>query len=612
MKRNTFSFDFLIVAAAAALVVLIYSGALSGPFVFDDEHNITENRHIRIRALESDDFYAAAFDSPIRTRPVAYVSFALNYFFNGYNPVGYRLINILIHIINGFLFYKLARLTFRTPALEGSLQTPDLTAALAAVVWLVHPLHTQSVVYIVQRMTSLSVLFYLTAILCYGHARLSRPGGRRIALLTGCAAAGLLSLGSKEIAATLPVFLLLYEWFFFQRFEHGWLRRCLPGIAAAGLGTVLISLAFLGSRNPIESILSAYTTADFSVWQRLLTQVRVVCFYMSLLIWPSPTRLNLDHDFPISNSLVDPPTTFVGLLLIAGLLVLAVRRARTDPLISFSIGWFFGNLIIESSVIRLETVFEHRTYLPSLMPALALVYLLFRTIRPKWAVVALLAGVAALGAKWTHDRNQVWSDAVRLWSDCIQKSPFKARPYNNLGSALVSRGRLDEAQSCFQRAIDLRADYADAYYNLGYVMIQSGRMEEGVRQLLEAIRLEPDNYMAHNNLGVAHLLRENYAQAVYHLQEALRLKPEFDVARNNLGVALKNQGDLEAAAREFLEVIRLNPGHAEAYNNLGLTLKAQGNLKEAQANFRRALELNPEYETARRNLEETAGTMQTN
>jgi tetratricopeptide (TPR) repeat protein len=367
----------------------------------------------------------------------------------------------------------------------------------------------------------------------------------------------------------------------------------------------IISLVFLGIRNPIEQIFSRYAGGEFSAWQRLLTQLRVVCVYISLLIWPHPSRLNLDYDFPASASLLEPPTTLAGFLIIAGLLCLAVRLAKREPLVSFSILWFFGNLAIESSVIPLETVFEHRTYLPSVMPAIGAVALLFRLVRPTWVVVGLLSVAAVGGALWTHERNQVWSDAVTLWRDCAQKSPLKARPYNNLGTALVERGRLPEAESNLRKAIELKPQYGDARYNLGYVLIRSGRMEEGARQLLEAIRLEPENYMAHNNLGIAYLLQENYPPAVHHLQEALRLKPDFETARNNLGVALKNQGDLDAALREFSEAIRLNPDFAEAYNNLGLTLKEQGKLKEAEENYRRALMVNPEYETARQNLEET-------
>jgi Flp pilus assembly protein TadD len=611
MKTKRSSVEFLIVAAAAIAVILVYTAALPGPFVFDDESNITENRHIRIQSLGWDELYAAAVKSPIPNRPVANVSLALNYYFNGYNVVGYRFANILIHIVNGFLLYGLARATFRTPAMAGSLQRSDLAAAFAALIWLVHPLHTQSVAYIVQRMTSLSVMFYLLALLCYAKARSAPSESRRTAFFGACGLAALLALGSKEIAATLPAFILLYEWYFFQKLDASWLRRCLPGIVIACLLMGVISLVFLGIRNPVEQIFSRYAEGDFSAWQRLPTQLRVVCLYISLLVWPHPSRLNLDYDFPVSTSLLEPPTTLAGLMIIAGLLFLAVRIARREPLVSFSILWFFGNLVIESSIIPLETVFEHRTYLPSVMPAIAAVALLFRLVRPKWVVVGLLSAVAALGMLWTHQRNQVWSDAVTLWQDCARKSPLKARPYNNLGTALVERGRLPEAEPNFRKAVELKPKYGDALYNLGYVLIRSGRMEEGSRQLLEAIRLEPGNYMAHNNLGIAFLLQENYPQAVHYLQEALRLKPDFEPARNNLGVALKNQGDLDAALREFAEAIRLKPDYAEAYNNLGLTLKEQGKLKEAAGYFRDAIRLYPGYETARQNLSEVEAQMGT-
>ena len=187
MNANRSPLEFLIVAAAAIAVIFIYTAALPGPFVFDDESNITENRHIRIKSLGFDELYAAAFKSPIPNRPVANLSLALNYYFNGYNVVGYRFANILIHILNGFLLYGLARATFRTPAMAGLVVRPEMAAAFAALVWMVHPLHTQSVAYIVQRMTSLSVMFYLTALLCYAKARLESSGGRRAA--TGGAAA---------------------------------------------------------------------------------------------------------------------------------------------------------------------------------------------------------------------------------------------------------------------------------------------------------------------------------------------------------------------------------------------------------------------------------------
>jgi len=603
MDSRPSSRETLLLLAAAVVVIFIYMGSLSGPFVFDDEPNITENHHIRLTRLSPEGIYAAAFDSPLPHRPVAYASFSLNYFFNGYNVVGYRFVNIFIHIINGYLVYFLSRLTLRTPALRIYREQAGAIACGAAILWLVHPLHTQSVAYIVQRMTSLATLFYLLALVCYSDARLSTTATRKHILLALCAVSGLLALGTKEIAATLPVFIFLYEWFFFQELKQGWLRRRLPALAGVCIAFGVIVLIFSGFENPLERIFAPYAGGGMSAWQRVMTQFRVVVFYLSLLIWPSPSRLNLDHDVAVSLSLFDPATTLASLLLLAGLFATSVLIARREPLGAYAILWFLGNLVIESSVIRLELIFEHRTYLPSVFPAMVLVALLFRFLKQKWAAVALLAALVAGCSFWTWQRSLVWADEVSLWRDCLEKSPLKPRPYNNLGSALSKIGRFEEAAPYLARAVALKPDYDDARYNLGYVLVRLGQVEAGIRELLEAVRLEPRNPMAHNNLGVAYLIQENYPDAVRHLQEALRLKPDFEAARNNLGVALKNQGDLTGAARQFSEAIRVNPNYAEAWNNLGLTLKEQGRLKEAQDSFRRALHLSPNYAAARRNLE---------
>ena len=604
MASKTSSRETLLLLAAAVVVIFIYMGSLAGPFVFDDEPNITENRHIRLTRLTPEGIYAAAFNSLLPHRPVANASFALNYFFNGYNIVGYRFVNILIHIINGYLVYLLARFTLRTPALGSYREQAGAIACGTAILWLVHPLHTQSVAYIVQRMTSLSTLFYLLALVFYADARFSTTATRKHILMALCAVSGLLALGTKEIAATLPFFIFLYEWFFFQELKPAWLRQHLPALAGVCVAFGVIVLIFSGFENPFERIFAPYTGGGITVWQRVMTQFRVVVIYLSLLFWPNPARLNLDHDVAISLALLDPATTLFSLLLLAALFATALLIARREPLASFAILWFLGNLVIESSVIRLELMFDHRTYLPSVFPAMVLVAQVFRFLKPKWAAIALLAALAAGCSFWTWQRSLVWADEVTLWRDCLEKSPLKPRPYNNLGSALSKTGRFEEAAAYLARAVELKPDYDDARYNLGYVLVQLGQVDAGIRELLEAVRLAPGNYMAHNNLGVAYLLQENYPEAVRHLQEALRLKPDFEAAHNNLGVALKNQGDLAGAARQFSEAIRVNPNYAEAWNNLGVSLKEQGRLKEAKDSFRRALHISPNYAAARRNLEE--------
>ena len=491
MDSKTSSRETLLLLAAAVVVIFIYMGSLSGPFVFDDEPNITENRHIRLTHLSLEGIYGGSVQQSPAPAPRGQRQLRPELFFQRVqrcrlpfrqhpHPHHQRLPGLLARPT-----------TLRTPALSSYREQAGAIACGAAILWLVHPLHTQSVAYIVQRMTSLTTLFYLLALICYADARLATTATRKHMLLALCAVSGLLALGTKEIAATLPVFIFLYEWFFFQQLKKGWLRRRLPALAGVGVVSGVIVLIFSGFQT--RSSASSHLTPDAAQapGSRVLTEFRVVVFYLSLLFWPAPSRLNLDHDIAASLSLVDPATTLLSLLLLAGLFATAVLIARREPLGAYAILWFLGNLVIESSVIRLELVFEHRTYLPSVFPAIVLVSLLFRVLKQKWAVVALLVVLAAGGSFWTWQRSLVWADEVTLWRDCLEKSPLKPRPYNNLGSALSKIDRFEEAAAYLARAVELKPDYDDARYNLGYVRVQLGQVDAGIRELLEAVRLAP-------------------------------------------------------------------------------------------------------------------------
>jgi tetratricopeptide (TPR) repeat protein len=603
MRENP-SVAFLIVAAAAAVTVFAYAGTLTGPFVFDDEHNILHNPHLRIETLSPQALYAAAFQSPIPTRPVANVSFALNYMLSGYNVVGYRLVNVLVHVLNGFLVFALATVTLRLAGGLRDARRAPMIAAAAAALWMLHPLHTQSVAYIVQRMTSLATLFFLLSLVCYAHARLCPSPRRRSWLIAACVVAGLLAFGTKQIAATLPPCIFLYEWFFFRGADPGWLRRNPGWLAAAAAATGVLGLAYMRTTDPVAYVLQPYA-ADGSVTaaQRLFTQFRVVCLYIGLLLWPSPSRLNLDHSFSFSRSLVDPPATLLALGLIVGLLAAAVVLARRERLAAYAVLWFFGNLVIESSFIRLETIFEHRTYLPSVMPAIALAGWALGRLRLRWAAVALPVALAILWSAWSWQRCLVWGDAVTLWQDCIAKSPGKARPYNNLGATYMRLGRLPEAIPPLETAVTIAPGYADAWYNLGYALMRAGELDAGITATERLLELEPENVMAWNNLGIAYLLRGDYAASVQRLRKTVSLKPDYETAWNNLGVALRNAGELESARESFARAVELRPDYAEASNNLGLTLKEMGDLEGAAEAFERALRIDPDYEAAARNLE---------
>jgi tetratricopeptide (TPR) repeat protein len=597
-------FETPLLALLAVAVIFIYAETLSGPFIFDDRNNIRENPHIRISQITLKDMAAAAFDSPSDRRPVANVSFALDYYIHGYNVVGFHAVNILIHIVTGILLYFFVRTTLRTPALRTRYAHAKWISFFTAAIWLVHPLQTQSISYIVQRMNSLAAMFYVLSFLCYVQFRVNPQQRAKWGLLTGCILAGILALGTKENAAPLPFFLLLYEWYFFRNLSWRWLKDHLALLVGLLVLMAAVALIFLGP-DPLEKIWAGYAARSFTPGQRLLTEMRVVIFYIGLFCWPHPSRLNLDHDFALSYSLADPLTTLMAMLAIAAMLAAAVGTAKNQRLISFIILWFLGNLLIESSIFGLEIIFEHRMYLPSMMCSLAVVLLVYRWAKPVWLKPLILCTVILVAAAWTYERNAVWLNRISIWEDCVKKSPHKARPYNNLGAALADEGRYDEAIKQYHQALQINPYYPNAYANLGFALAKQGKIEESITQLLKALQLKPKDNETLSNLGVALLMQNRPDEAIEYLSEAVALNPHFAKAQNNLGVALNRSGRPQEAIEHYAVALQLDPDYAEAYNNLGVALASQGRFDEAIKQFSAALKIIPGYENARNNLEKS-------
>ena len=597
-------YETLFLLSLALLVILIYANTLGSPFVFDSRNNIESNPHIRISKITLNDLAAAAFKSPAKQRPLSNISFALNYYLHGYNVVGFHVVNVLVHIATGFLLYFFVKSTFRTPALRSRYGDYMWISFFTTAVWMVHPLQTQSVSYIVQRMNSLSAMFYILSIMLYARFRLSGQQKNKWWLFSGCILAGVLALASKQIAATLPVFIIAYEWYFFRDLKLKWLKKHIPLLTGCLLLAVVIALALLGS-NPLDGILKGYQSRDFTLTQRLLTEPRVVIFYLSQLLWPHPSRLNLDHDFPLSNSLIDPVTTFFSIFTIAALIVLAIVMSKKQRLLSFCIMWFFGNLVIESSILPLEIIYEHRVYLPSMTFSLIAVLAVYRWVKPAWLPAALLCAMVTVGAVWTYERNAVYSDRVTFWQDCADKSPGKARPHNNLGVALADQGYHDEAMKKYYKALQIDPLYQDPVANIGLSLAQQGKMEESITQFLKALEINPKDHKTLNNLGASLIVVGRHKEAIQSLSEALTLDPYYAQAHNNLGVALQHQGRIEEAIDHFSTAVLLDPDYTRAYNNLGIILANQGRYEEAIEQFSAALKVNPKFKSARLNLEKS-------
>ncbi len=621
--------QFWLLLMLGLLVAAIYANTLGVPYYFDDSYNIRDNRHIRLEQLTLESLRKAAFENPIPTRPVAYISFALNYYTGGYNVIGYHLVNIAIHMITGLLLYLLVKNTLqlrwardggafhlKTPSSGpdtthgwGSLD-PAMVSFWTAALWLVHPIQIQSVTYIVQRMNSMAALFYVLSLLLYVRGRISQKqyvtSARHQPVhfyvwFAGSLVAGLLALGSKEIAATLPFFILLYEWYFFQDLSRSWLKRKAVYFALIVLLFFLILLMYLGS-NPFESILNTYATRDFTLSQRVLTEFRVIIFYLSLLIWPHPSRLNLEHDFALSYSLFDPATTVMSLLAVAGLLGLAIYLAPRQRILSFCLLWFLGNLAIESSVIGLELVFEHRLYLPSMFLSLVAVMLFCRYVRSRHLQAILLGLVVMVSAWGTFERNKLWQDDLAFYSDCVNKSPHKARAHGGLGDAMLDRGRIEEAIAHYTKAVRLDPDNSRSLYNLGIALAEKGDANGAIEHYRKALRINSHEPSVHTNLGIELYQLGRLDEAIKHYKQALAIDPDFENAHIHLGIAFAGSGKIPDAIAHYTEVLRINPASAEAHNNFGNIYLRQGRLEEAMRHYARAIEANREYAPAYNNM----------
>ncbi|UCD85487.1 MAG: tetratricopeptide repeat protein [Deltaproteobacteria bacterium] len=581
---------------------MIYSNTLETSFHFDDWLYIIDNRHVHLKELSFSKLAAAATKSPL-PRPVSNISFALNYYFGRLNVFGYHLVNLLIHALAGVIIYLLLVTTLNLGSLKGRYKKRERLALIITLLWVMHPIQTQPVNYIMQRMTSLAGMFYLLSLYFYMRGRLGGTRKIRVLFYSGSMAAGLLALGSKENAGVLPLILALYEFYFFQNLDFRVIRR--NWVFIIGILVIFISTAFIYlGPNVVEGVLEFYQNKDFTVGERLLTQLRVVMHYISLLFAPLPSRLNLDYDFPVSQSLFNPPSTFFSLLGLIGLVVMGVYLARRNPLVSFGVLWFLGNLVVESSVVGLEMVFEHRLYLPSLGLFLLIEGIDRRKVNERAFIYGAFT-VLLLLAFWAIQRNTVWKDEFTLWSDSVKKSPDKVRPYNNLGIAYKRKGMYDEAIRAYQKVISIDPDHANAHTNLGLVYAKKGKYEEAIREYHKAIVIDPAYVEAHVNLGNTYAIKGMYDEAVQEFEKALRIKPDSAKTYMNLGIAYAEQGMYDEAIKAYQRTIFLEPDFFEAYGNLGNAYSFMGMYDKAIREYHKALEIKPDFAGAFYNLGST-------
>lgn len=576
-----------LLALVVALGALLFLPGIAGPYVFDDYSNLLVNSYLRIRSLDFDSLRLASYSlasGPLH-RPIAMASFAINYYFAGsFSPsVPYKLTNIILHAVNGVLIFWFTRLVLaRLAQIYGGAAdvTPKSTllAGAIALLWVVHPIQLTSVLYVVQRMTELAALFTLLGLICYMSGRTAMLAGRKTSVwltLMGPLGFGYLGIYSKETALLLPVFILILEYALFAD-ELPWRRwqNLSPAAKRLALGGATVVLAAL-SVYVIHAVLPLYAIRNFTLAERLMTEGRVLLFYISLILVPRLDQFALFHDdIIISRSLITPWTTAPAVLLVVGLLVAAVLWKKKYPLISLGILWFFAGHVLESTVYPLEIAHEHRNYMPSLgilMIVAGAVHVLYqRTGQRNWWWI--LPGLILVFGGTTFLRAQQWSSQERLYYFEASHHPLSAGAQMGYAMLLMETGQYDRGMRVYRHAAELNPDEPGILINL---------------QMSAARHGWPLNPADH--------------EEVLRRLSSKPLTATTGWALNNVAACILDAcKTLQPFMEEWLKTVLHRPSarfvdRSYYYYLLGRTLIGQGKINEAVDAYRKSYELDPFY-----------------
>lgn len=459
MTASTCNKQLLYLAALVVITALAYAPGLSGGFLFDDASSILANPALQLFDGSISSLIAASSNgvaSPLG-RPLSMASFALNLHFFGPNPFSFKLINLLIHLANGVLVFVLVQQLW--PRLTGGDGSP-LAAIWLTAAWLLHPINLTPVLFIAQRMTSLATFFSLAALILYLHGRSASASKGRLLIAASLLLCWPAAILSKETAVLLPLFVLLCEWLALDGIRlistrTRWLVATVTAFALAGIS--ILEWDFLTG---------GYRFRNFGLLERLMTEARVLWFYVWQLVLPLPDFFALHHDdFPISRGLLSPASTLLAIVGWIASLAIAIWRHKKTPALAFGLLWFMAGHLLESTILPLELVYEHRNYLPSIGILICLAALLFSPLwqeRGKTPRFALAISFAVFCGLITSLRAQQWGDEYRRTSMEAAAHPDSTRANYEAALSVMNRTFLSTnggstaayqaAQNYFQRA----------------------------------------------------------------------------------------------------------------------------------------------------------------
>ncbi len=599
VKKNPSSFFYkyykvVVPAIIVTVTAIAYSNSFDCSFQLDDNHVVKNNPRI-----ESFDHFTklSTWKRLPFNRSFAYLTVAANYAIHGYDVWGYHFVNLLIHIIAAIAAFFIILKLFDAPFICGKydLNFRVLVALFSSLLFALHPVQTQAVTYITQRMASLAAMFYFLAMLSYISGRLNYiagNSGKSSVQFILCMLAFAFGAYSKATIYTLPLTLVCVELLFF-RDERGLVNK---RYVQALLGVLLIfSILFLTLKGfPRQK-------SELDPFQYFFTQLNVIVTYLRMSVLPYGLRLF--YQYPVSFSPFELRTMLSGVIIIS-LIISATVSRKKYPLISFGIFFYFITQIIESSFFPLKyVIFEYRIYPALLGYGVIVSFIIYKfvNLNTSYKIAALSLIVLTYGF-FTYQRNFDWKDPLTLWTDNAAKEPTNPEPYNHAGSFYLLEGNYKNALTYFNKSITLDSTYAEPYSHKSALLAKSGKPLDAIAFGKKAVNFEPDNPLFRNNLGYAYKVANDMIRSKNEFKAAIEIEPDYDQAWENLSVIYQNIGQLDSALIAAQRSIKLNPRISKYYNNRGNILYALKKYSEAENDFRKAVELEPRNHLAINNL----------
>ena len=613
-NKGNISFANQTMLALGFLCVLIfgaYSNTFQSSWHLDDFPTLVHDSALHLEDLSASSIAATFYSRPGSLgksyRPVSCLSLALNWYLGGDQVAGYHLVNISIHFFTAFFLYLTIYNIFQSPrmAVKNSSHVFYI-AILSAALWALNPVQTQAVTYIVQRMASLAAMFFTLGMYFYVKGRISKVRWYQIFNFIAGIGCYALAVWSKENAIMLPLAVMLVEIVFFQNLDSE--KTCFKirvGAASIAILLLFIFIYVVYFSNDF-SILKGYRHRAFTLGQRLLTEPRIIIFYLSLLFYPMHQRLSIEHPVELSTSLLQPWTTVPAIAFTVLMIGIGLYQIKKRPILAFALLFFYLNHLIESTVLPLELVFEHRNYLPSLFLFCPVAVGLFGLVdyyqQKSGSMVKVLVSfmvllVLGLGLS-TYVRNMAWATEQTLWEDALKKAPGRARPAYNLAKHYANAGQLDIALQLYQKAL-----------------------------ATEASRRKYTRALSLNGIASIYYMKRDFEKALEYCQKALKAYPGFETARYNLVLVLSklarwdelsHQIDLLLAGEKtnrvylflkgeillqqnqparalpyFRKALQIAPDDNKIQLNIGIALNLIGHFQQAEWFFRRVKNTSP-------------------